>query len=73
MGVARFGRDTWRDGLNLDDALCHILDHLYTYAERLRRFKAGEYPDPRTEDDDLAAAAWGCFALMEYQDQEEEE
>jgi len=66
----KYGKDSWKNGLDLRDALNHAIDHLENYRDRLDRHEAGEKPDPRAEDDDLAAAAWGCIALMYHQDKE---
>jgi len=69
-GAEQWGRDVWRAGLDVDDALNHATVHLQDYADRLRRFRAGERPDPRLEEDDLAAVGWAALVLMEYQDRE---
>jgi hypothetical protein len=56
----KYGEDNWKKGLPLSDTLNHIIDHLLIYRDKQKTSAsiADDY------DDDLAAAAWGCFALM---------
>jgi hypothetical protein len=59
MGL-KYGEDNWKKGLPLSDTLNHIIDHLLIYRDK-QKTSASIVDD---YDDDLAAAAWGCFALM---------
>jgi hypothetical protein len=64
MGVAIKGYavDNWMKGLPLGDTFNHIIDHLYLFKDKI----TGKIPP--NNDDDLAGAAWGVFALMFFQD-----
>lgn len=54
-GADKYGGDNWRKGLPWSNILNHLIMHVESW-------KAGD----RTEDH-LAHAAWGLFALMEYE------
>jgi hypothetical protein len=68
MGAERYGEYNWQKGLPISDTLNHVLDHLLKYRERYyQQHHQGLVPQG-TPDDDLAAAAWGCFTLMWYEE-----
>jgi len=54
LGAGAYGDRNWEQGLPFSDTFNHIIEHLLTHAEQ----RANE------TDDNLAAAAWGCIALM---------
>jgi hypothetical protein len=70
LGAEKYGVGAWETGLSFENTLDHTIDHLLQARDRRRRFDLGERPDPRLQDDDLSAAAWGCFTLMAYQESE---
>jgi hypothetical protein len=53
------GKQNWKKGDEefYTDAFGHLIEHLYLFADGDRT------------DDHIAAAAWGCFALMEAQEE----
>ena len=55
-GAKQHGDNNWRRGQPLYVVVQHLMEHLY-------RFLEGDH-----DDDHLAAAAWGCFALMWYEE-----
>lgn len=57
LGARSYGDWNWQKGLPAGDTLNHIIEHLLEWQRKRRE---GEL----SNDDDLAAAAWGCFALM---------
>lgn len=63
MGAERYGEYNWQKGLPISDTLNHVIDHLLRYKEQLNSPNV-----PFDPDDDLAAAAWGVFALMYYEE-----
>lgn len=56
LGARNFGDNNWRKGMPFSALLNHILNHLTLYL-------AGE-----KGTDHLAGAAWGLFALMEFEE-----
>lgn len=56
-GADKYGENNWQKGFKWSVVYNHLMEHLM-------KFKNGENP----EDDHLAAIAWGCFALMIYQE-----
>jgi hypothetical protein len=65
LGEKIYGRGAWKKGLDPRDALNHAIEHLLAARDRMDGA-------PETGEDDLAAAAWGCFTLMHYEDREKE-
>lgn len=55
-GAARYGANNWRKGFPFSDLLNHLQKHI-------EQFKAGD-----ESEDHLAHAAWGLFAIMEFQE-----
>jgi len=55
IGARKYGDNNWRRGLPWSNTLNHLIKHVELW-------KAGD----RSEDH-LAHAAWGLFALMEYE------
>ena len=55
-GARKYGDHNWRKGMPFSALLNHILEHLTLYL-------AGE-----NGEDHLAHAAWGLFALMEFEE-----
>lgn len=58
-GAVKHGKNNWRAGLTEPEFIEQAIDHLQEHFQRFLEGNAG--------DDDLAAMAWGCFALMEVQ------
>jgi hypothetical protein len=54
LGAKTHGDRNWQAGMPAGDVLNHMEQHLNLW-------KSGD-----RDDDHLAAAAWGCFALMYY-------
>lgn len=58
LGLEKYTRDNWRKGLQdpayIDQAKCHLMEHVLNYMET-----------GCTQDDELAAAVWNAFFLME--------
>jgi len=54
MGAKVHGDRNWEGGIPASVTYAHIEEHLHRWA------------DGDDSDDNLAAAAWGCFALMFY-------
>jgi len=85
LGLECYTEFNWKLGLPFDDTFNHILAHLQEYKERRKRliqfaletkrdmYAPGELVEKmrelETDGDDLAAAAWGIFALMELEEQ----
>lgn len=59
-GAARHGDRNWEGGMPAGD----VLNHLYAH---LNAWQAGD-----RSDDHLAAAAWGLFTLMHYEERRPE-
>jgi hypothetical protein len=57
LGAELYGEYNWQKGLPAGDTINHVIEHLLIWQENLK--EGIEY-----SEDDLAAAAWGCFALM---------
>lgn len=55
-GAIKYGDHNWMKGAPFSRTLASIERHLH-------QFKQGD-----TEEDHLAAVAWGCLALMHYQE-----
>lgn len=55
-GAVTHGDRNWEKGIPASATLNHLLRHLNLWADGDRN------------DDHLAAAAWGCFALMHYEE-----
>lgn len=75
LGAVSYGDLNWLKGMPFSDTLNHIQQHLENAKMRYRRGVGANVGDEdairstlcdsfSTEDDDLAAAAWGCFALI---------
>lgn len=62
MGAAKYGEGNWTKGLADPEYVaqfrCHMIAHMWKYLD-----------DGCKLDDNLAAIAWGAFALMEVEDQ----
>jgi hypothetical protein len=56
LGAKNFGDNNWRKGMPFSALMNHLMHHLAMYL-------AGE-----RDDDHLAAAAWGLFAMMEQEE-----
>lgn len=56
-GAAKYSDHNWRKGFPVSSLLNHVLAHLANYQQ-------GVSPD---NEDELAHAAWGLFALMEQE------
>lgn len=56
LGEMSHGAENWTKGLPMLDVLKHIKSHL-------TKWEQGE----KLEDDNLAAVAWGVFALMHFE------
>lgn len=56
LGSKHYGDDNWLKGIPIGNILNHIEKHLAHFKQ------AGT----GTDDDDLAAIAWGAFALMHF-------
>lgn len=58
LGAAKYGEYNWQKGLldkeYVDQFKCHLIEHFYKYIT-----------EGCSKDDNLAAVAWGAFALME--------
>jgi hypothetical protein len=61
LGDDRYGRDNWRNGLSDIEFLRERANHL---AWHVLRYLSGEFGED-TEEENLAAAAWGCATLIE--------
>lgn len=57
-GAYKYGLNNWQKGLPYSDTWNHVQQHLQLHKEGDRT------------DDHLAAAAWGCIALMWYEEHE---
>lgn len=64
LGAEKYGEYNWQKGLPFDDTFNHVINHLYQLRERYYSYLRQGGPHPNDFDDDLSAAAWGCFALM---------
>ena len=64
LGANLYGDYNWQKGMPLSDTFNHILDHLYRWNSR----RNDPHKQAQPPDDDLAAAAWGCFALMYFEE-----
>lgn len=60
VGAVAHGDRNWEKGLPWNDTYNHLIRHLELWKESVLAGK------PRS-DDDLAAAAWGCYALMHFE------
>lgn len=56
LGAEKHGSWDWQKGQPAGVVFSHIIKHLFLFAAGAR------------SDDHLAAAAWGCFALMWFQE-----
>lgn len=56
LGCGRYGNRNWEKGFPASDTFNHLVAHLY------------EWIGGDRSEDHLAAAAWGCFALMHYEE-----
>ena len=56
-GAEKYSDHNWRKGMPFSVLMNHLITHIYTYL-------AGE----DNEEDHLAHAAWGLFALMEFEE-----
>jgi hypothetical protein len=58
LGAKRFGDNNWKKGGAdfVEDVPNHVIEHLFLWMSGDR------------SDDHLAAAAWGCFALMYFEE-----
>ena len=79
-GALKYGDFNWEKGLPLTDTLNHVYDHLERFKSHLafmRKISDTDSPDDPfarywagvvagSIDDDLAAAAWGIFALITF-------
>lgn len=54
-GADRYGTNNWRQGLTFSDTVNHLMEHLTLYLLGDR------------SADHLAKVAWGCMALMEFE------
>lgn len=61
LGAETYSEYQWQKGLPPEDTLNHILAHLLHWRDVWR--ETGQPP----ADDDLAAAMWGCMALMWFE------
>jgi hypothetical protein len=57
MGSIKYGDDNWLKGIPIANVINHIEKHLAHF----KREGVG------CKDDDLAAIAWGVFALMHFE------
>lgn len=75
LGAVAYGEHNWQKGLPFSDTLNHIQEHLERVKDRVNACIADARGDEQAihsvlaheftnSDDDLAGAAWGCFALM---------
>ena len=55
LGAVQHGDRNWEGGIPASATFNHIVEHL------------GKWSSGDRNDDHLAAAAWGCFALMYYE------
>lgn len=64
-GAKAYGEWNWQKGIDdpeyVRDRLNHAIEHLILYAQK-------NATGQKNDDDDLAAAAWGCFFLMEVEE-----
>ncbi len=60
QGAEKYGPTNWRKGIPFSNLINHALNHLNLYL-------AGD-----RGEDHLAHAAWGLFAMMEFEDQQPE-
>lgn len=60
MGAAKYEDRGWENGLKWGRIFAAIMRHLW-------KFWRGEDVDQESGLPHLAHAAWGCFALMEYE------
>lgn len=71
LGADKYGEWNWQRGLSdpqfLKDGFNHIIDHLQKAKDS---FLLGLQ---NSLDDDLAGAAWGCFMLMQAQEEAKNE
>jgi len=66
LGADKHGEGDWKNGQRPQTAINHMIKHLYHYKELLEE---GYSPKQIAEmDDDIAAIAWGAFALMWYEE-----
>lgn len=60
VGAVRYGDNNWKNGANdaeyIAQAKAHLIQHVWDYLET-----------GNATDDNLAAIAWGAFALMEFE------
>lgn len=62
-GAKKYSDNNWRAGIPYSVMVNHLLVHIYDWVARAGR---GGYAEDGSEDD-LAHAAWGLLALMEYE------
>lgn len=61
LGSETYAEYQWQKGLPPEDTLNHVISHLLHWRDTWRA--TGQPP----ADDDLAAAMWGCMALMWFE------
>jgi len=60
LGCIKYDDRNWEKGLSWCRVFAAILRHLFAWF-------LGQRNDPKDGQPHLASAAWGCFALMEYE------
>lgn len=60
-GAIRFNDHNWRKGIPYSNIFNHLVNHIYAWM-------LGEDGPDGNPEDHLAHAAWGLFALMEYEE-----
>jgi hypothetical protein len=58
LGARKYGDYNWQKGMPYSDTFNHIIEHLYKWLINIPDDDGGNH---------LAAAAWGCFALIWYE------
>ncbi|KKL74753.1 hypothetical protein LCGC14_2061750 [marine sediment metagenome] len=61
-GAKKYSDHNWRKGMPFSTLLNHVLNHLVDWRE-----EEGNWCDDGSGEDHLAHAAWGLFALMEFE------
>lgn len=75
LGASAYGEFNWQKGMPLSDTLNHVIAHLENFKQRVQDVQDAHrgdesavltalHLDDLQSDDDLAAAMWGCAALM---------
>ena len=60
-GAQKYADNNWRKGMPFSVLMNHLIAHIYAYLE-----------GDDNEEDHLAHAAWGLFALMEFEEMKPE-